>query len=74
LLFKEERGVTRGFLFVDGNEKRMKLRTWNPFVLDRIARVQSSFPELIRDSVDVHVEYGISRSFRRGSNSKALNR
>ena len=65
LLFKEERGVTRGFLFVDENDKRMKLRNLEPFVLDRIARVQSSFPELIRDSVNVYEEYGLSRSFRR---------
>ena len=52
----------------------MKLRNLEPFILDRIARVQRSFPELIRESVDVHDEYGLSRSFRRGSNSEALNR
>ena len=74
LEFKEERGVTRGFLFVDGKEKRLKLRNLEPFILDRVARVQSSFPDLIRESVDVHEEYGLSRSFRRGSNSEALNR
>ena len=74
LLFKEERGVTRGFLFVDGKEKILKLRNLEPFVLDRIARVQSSFPGLIRESVYIHEDYGLSRSFRRGSNSEALNR
>ena len=74
LEFKEERGATRGFLFVDGKEKRLKLRNLEPFILDRVARVQSSFPDLIRESVDVHEEYGLSRSFRRGSNSEALNR
>ena len=52
----------------------LKLRNLEPFILDRVARVQSSFPDLIRESVDVHEEYGISRSFRRGSNSEALNR
>ena len=61
-------------LFVDGNEKIMKLRNLEPFVLDWIARVQSSFPEFIRKSVDVHEEYGLSRSFRREFNSIALNR
>ena len=29
---------------------------------------------MIRESVDVHEEYGLSRSFRRESNSIALNR
>ena len=52
----------------------MKLKHLEPFVLDRIARVHRSLPELIRDSVDIHEEYGISRLFRRGSNSEALNR
>ena len=74
LLLKEERRVTRGFLFVDGNEKRLKLRSLEFFILDRIARVQSSFPVLIRESVDVHEEYSLARSFSRGSNSEALNR
>ena len=74
LRFKEERGVTRGFLFVDEKEKRLKLRNFEPFILDRVARVQSSFPALIRESNDVHEEYGLSRSFRRGSNSESLNR
>ena len=29
---------------------------------------------MIRESVDVHEEYGLSRSFRRGSKSEDLNR
>lgn len=52
----------------------MKLKHLEPFISDRIARVQSYFPELIRDSVDVHEEYGLFRSFRRISYSEALNR
>ena len=44
------------------------------YIFDRVARVQSAFPEFNRDSVDVHGEYGFSRSFRRGSNSEVLNR
>ena len=52
----------------------MKLRSLEFFILDRIATVQSPFPVLIRESVDVHEEYSLARSFRRGSNSEALNR
>ena len=59
-------------MFFDASEKIMKLRYMELFVLDRIARVQSYFPELIRDSVDVHEECVRSRSFRGGSSSEAL--
>ena len=36
--------------------------------------MQSCYPRLIMASIDVQEEYGLSRSFRRGSNSEALNR
>ena len=39
-------------------------------ILDRIARIQQRYPELIRPGLEVHEEYGLSRSFRRGSNSE----
>ena len=52
----------------------MKLRHLEPFELDRTAREKSSFPELIRDSVGVNEEYGLSRSLKRGSNSETFNR
>ena len=42
--------------------------------MDRIAEVQDKYPSLINSSIDVHEEYGLSRSFRRGSTSEALNR
>ena len=43
-------------------------------ILDRVARVQRNYLFLIRATVDVHEEYGLSRSFSRGSTSEALNR
>ena len=43
-------------------------------ILDRITRIQQDHPELIRSGLDVHEKYGLSRSFRRGSNSEAQNR
>ena len=45
-----------------------------PEILDRIERIQTRYPNLIRASINVHEEYGVSRSFRRGSNSEAQNR
>lgn len=52
----------------------MKLKDLESCILDRIAKVQTNYPELISSSVNVHEEYGLPRSFRRGSNSEALNR
>lgn len=59
---------------MDEEGRRMKLIHLKPFVLDKIAKVRSSFLELILDSVDVDEHYCISISFRRRSNSEALNR
>ena len=42
--------------------------------MNRIAGVQDKYPSLISSSIDVHEEYGLSRSFRRGSTSEALHR
>ena len=64
----------RGFLFVDDKGRRASLKDFESEILGRIARVQFFFPRLIVSSIDVEKEYGLTRSFRRGSNSKALNR
>ena len=74
LEWRERRRIERGFLFADESGRRATLKDFDGEILERIARVQSSFPELILSSINVHEEYGLSRSFRRGSNSEALNR
>ena len=71
---REERGLVRGFFFVDFHGRRLSNKDLENDILGRIARIQHSYPELIRGVVDVHEEYGLSRSFRRGSNSEAQNR
>ena len=43
-------------------------------ILDQIARIQQEHPYLIRPGLDVYEENGLSRSFRRDSNSEAQNR
>ena len=43
-------------------------------ILDKIDRIQQRYPALIRPGLEVHEEYGISRSFRRDSNLDAHNR
>ena len=42
-------------------------------ILYQIARIQQEHPFLIRPGLDVYEENGLSRSFRRDSNSEAQN-
>ena len=49
-------------------------RNFEVDILDRITRIQQEHHELICPGLEVHEEYGFSRSFRRGSNSKVQNR
>ena len=74
LALKEKRNLVRGFFFVIDKGKRLALKDMEVDILDRIAAIQSKHSELIGVRVDVYDEYGLSRSFRRGSNSEALNR
>ena len=50
LNFKERKWGTKGFLFIDGQGRRIKVKGLESFILERITRVQSSFQEFIRDS------------------------
>jgi hypothetical protein len=43
-------------------------------ILDRLHSIQQQHPELIPPDVQVYEEYGLSRSFRRGSTSEARSR
>ena len=54
--------------------RRASLKDFEGEILEQVTRVQSSFPDLILTLVNVQEEYGLTRSFRRGSNSEALNR
>ena len=73
-IIKERRKLVRGFFSVDLKGKKMSLRYLLSDILNRIAWVQSSYPELISPSTDVLEGYGLSRSFRRDSNSEVINR
>ena len=59
---------------MDIKGKKMTLRDLEPDILDRITGVYSSYPELISSTIDVLEDYGLSCSFRRGSNSGDINR
>jgi len=74
-LFVEEKlkwNETRGPAFKIRSFGRKSLpRAYEEIILDHIALVQLENPNLIPAEVDVNTEYGISRSFRRGSATQA---
>ena len=74
ICFREKIGVTRGSFFANTKGKMIRSNDLEMDILDRIARIQQRHPELIQPRLEVHKEYRISISFRRGSKSEAQNR
>lgn len=71
---RERRGLAQGYLFVNSSGGMIRSKDLEVDILDWIALIQKEHPDLIRPGLDVHEEYGLSRSPRRGSNSEAQNR
>jgi hypothetical protein len=70
----EVQGVNRGPVFRRVNGKRARGGDYEPGILERLERVQERRPDLIPLEVNLLEEFGVRRSFRRGSNSEALAR
>ena len=67
-------GISSGPIWRNKKGKQGKISDWEGPILDKIKEVQDSHPTLIDPSVVVHDEYGLSRSFRRGSNTHLRNK
>ena len=74
IVFRERREVARGYYFTNSKGGMMRAKDLEVGILDRIATIQQRYPEFIRPGLEVHEDYGLSRSFRRGSNSEVQNR
>jgi hypothetical protein len=68
------KNICSGPLFRDANAHRVKAFSFEPAFFDRLEQVQAMRPDLIPATDDVVEEYGIYRSFRRGSTSEATNK
>jgi hypothetical protein len=64
-------GINSGPLFRDVNGHRIKANHMEPTFFDRLERIQTTRPDLIESNAEVTEEYGIYRSFRRGSTLEA---
>ena len=61
-------------MFCEYQGEESLLKKLEAGILHRIASVQSKNPELISASIYMREDYGLFRSFRRCSNSEALNK
>ena len=66
-------GIATGPIWRNKRGKQSRLSDWEGPILDKIQEVQNGRPNLINPGMDVHDEYRLSRSFRRGSNTHLRN-
>ena len=69
----ETKGRRNGPAFSDADGRVERGAIYEAKILDALLIIQEKFPRLIPPSVNVVEEYGIFRSFRRGSLSHARN-
>ena len=65
--------ITHGPLFRNSQGDRARTSTFEDVVIEKLITIQQQHPHLIPDSVDLTDEFGMSRSFRRGSTTHAKN-
>jgi hypothetical protein len=56
-----------------GHGDRAKALDFQVPIFEKLLEIQLDLPELISRDVDVMEEYGLSRSFRRGADTRAMN-
>jgi hypothetical protein len=67
------RNVHSGYMFRNPDGTKLKAKTMEPMFHLRLGVVQRLQPLLISPVVEVEEDYGVSRSFRRGGTSTAVN-
>ena len=70
---RDKREITQDYFFTSIKGRIMRSRDLEIDILDRIARIQQEYPDLIRPGLEIHEKYRLSRSFRLGSNSEDQN-
>jgi hypothetical protein len=68
-----EQGIGNGPVFRSGDGDRAKALDFQVPIFEKLLEIQLDLPELISRHVDVMEEYGLSRSFRRGADTRAMN-
>ena len=71
LKWYKDRGVKNGPVFRKKNGKPGKAKDYEREIFERLERIQKEQPKILDPSIDIMEEFGMSRSFRRGSDSRA---
>jgi hypothetical protein len=66
-------GITTGWVFRDAKNGAARASEYEWDILCELERIQQEKPDIIGRHVNVMEEYGVSRSFRRGSDTHAIN-
>ncbi len=70
---EEERGSETMFLFADRNGKKESAVVYQYYLFEKLKSIQSEERGIIPLQIKIEEDYGISRSFRRGSSTAAAN-
>jgi len=68
---RDQEGKRQGPAFCDATGEVAESYVYESAIIARLLLVQERFPDIIRLDVDLQEEFGVSRSFRRGSTSTA---
>jgi hypothetical protein len=69
----EHGGITRGWVFRNKKDEKVKASEYEWDILCEIENIQREEADVVGENVNVFEEYGVSRSFRRGSDAHAIN-
>ena len=65
--------IRRGFVFLDGKGNKARASEYEEDILGELENVQRETEDIIGKDINVFEEFGVSRSFRRGSDAHAVN-
>lgn len=71
---KQRHSQTHGPAFSDRYGSLIDPRWLEMEIMDRLHVIQSSYPDLIMQDINVYEDFGTSRSFRRGATTQARNK
>jgi hypothetical protein len=72
-VLEREFEVTSGWAFQKDNGAQLRMSDFEESIFDKFLEVQEKRPDLIPPEFDVLEEFGLARSFRRGSTTEAKN-
>ena len=70
----EEEGIVSGWAFQRFNGDPMRMKNFEDIVFNILLEIQDERPDLIPTQVEVVVDYGLARSFRRGCSTRVQNK